>query len=105
MNEGTESFSIDNETTPPAFSVVADAESSYYDTVVAATLPTLEDIESEVAWVEEWDCEAPAGTTFATVDASDQTSIVEACEPPRDDEMWSMCQEQEDAARSQEAPL
>lgn len=96
---GTESFSIDSSTTPPTFAVVADDMSAYYSVVDASTLPTIADIEANLGFVDEWDCEADI--SFQPVDATG-ISEVESCEPERDEEMWRMCEEQERAAHSAE---
>ncbi|MFH1017052.1 MAG: hypothetical protein V1798_02580 [Pseudomonadota bacterium] len=94
LNTGTESFSIDSSSTPPAFAIVANSSSAYYDTVNAATLldPADLDITSQTGFVEAWDCTAEG--SFTSVDATSLADIA-SCEPTRDNEAWRMCEEQQ----------
>ncbi|MFH1263789.1 MAG: hypothetical protein V1495_10165 [Pseudomonadota bacterium] len=96
-NEGTESFGITNNSSgPPTFAKVDDSTSPYFAAVSAATLPTLDDIASQVEFGETWDCSAEG--SFQAIDATGLTTIASTCEGRRDNDIWRMCEEQQQAA-------
>lgn len=96
---GTESFNIDNSSTPPSFTIVDDSSSSYYEGVSAQTLPELSDIESAVAFVNAWDCSSEG--EFVAFDGTSIPGLLD-CESDRDEELWRLCEEQDRGSQHNE---
>ena len=69
-----QSFSWDLTTTPPTFTVIADADSPFADQAAACSIPATPDAPS--AFSTDWDCAAPSGFTSIDMAAIDMSECV-----------------------------
>ncbi len=97
-DDGTESFDINNEAEPPVFSLISDASSSYFESVLDASLPQLGDLDAQTAFTETWDCQPD--DEFIVIDAT-ESRVISECEVYEELD-WDLCWRQEEEARQEE---